>query len=240
MQLPKWKGRDAALPRPYERRRYAVLANLVSGKVAVVDTFDVRLSLMKRRVHGWAEVVRALGRSQPLRLVMVGLTIRPGETYSPGMIRAYLKSTKQRLGAGLVAWAWVAEVQARGAMHYHVIFAFKPGTRFPKPDGPGGSWPWGSSKVQTARSPFYLVTYAGKEHQKDLSRFPKSCRLYGVSVRPAAHREALRILTGLAERANRPRSSWAFVGASVGQEYAEEVLTLDAARMCDNRRVCAV
>lgn len=217
--------RDAPEDRlPYYRRRWVVLVNAVSGKVSFVDTFEQRLTLMRRRVVTWAEVVKRMAEKTSLRLVMVDLTYRPGATYNAGDIRTYLKATKKRLGENLLAWAWVAELQKRGEVHYHVIFAFKRGTKFPKPDDKGGGWPHGMSKVQTARTPFYLVTYIGKEYQKDLARYPRSCRLYAVTVRPKAAREALRLASGLGVAKVPSSGSWRYGGASVGLQYAEDIL----------------
>jgi hypothetical protein len=214
--------------KPWQRRRWSVLVNIVSGKVAVKDMYEERLGKMQRRVRGWADVVAVMAKKMPLRLVMVDLTYDPKRSsYKPKDIQNYMKSTKQRLGEKLIGWAWVAELHRDGRLHYHVIFAMKRGTNFPMPDK-GGSWPHGMSKVQTARTPFYLVTYVGKEYQKDLSQYPKSCRLYAVSIRPESYREALRITTGMAN-VRTPERSWAFVGTSVTREYADDVLTGRAA-----------
>ena len=214
---------DAAQRLGYYRRRFAVVVNTLTGKAAVIDLFEQRLALMRRRVHGWASVVKHLGETMPLRLVMVDLTYSAENTYQAGDIREYLKVTKKRLGENLVAWAWVAELQRRGEVHYHVIFAFKRGTSFPMPDK-GGGWRKGSSKVQTARTPFYIVKYVGKEYQKDLARYPKGCRLYAVTVRPKTARETLRVATGLERVTTQPGGAWAFAGASVTRPYAEDQL----------------
>jgi hypothetical protein len=40
-------------------------------------------------------------------------------------------------------------------------------------------WPHGLSKIQSARSPYYLVSYVGKEYQK-MGKFPKGMRVFAV------------------------------------------------------------
>jgi hypothetical protein len=64
----------------------------------------------------------------------------------------------------------------------------KRGTRIDKPDQ-AGWWVHGSTKIETARSQFYILKYTGKEHQK-MGNFPKGLRLFAVWISP-------RILKGL-------------------------------------------
>jgi len=160
------------------------MKNVYTGKVVVVDTFAVRLGRLKTRIFDWAQKVDTWRGNNPSRLVMLTLTYRKISDYKPGDIGTYLKNLKTRLGKNLLAFAWVAELQERGAVHYHVVLLVQPGTDIPKPDK-RGYWTHGHSKIETARTAFYLATYAGKEYQKDLSRYPKSCRLYAVSIRPS-------------------------------------------------------
>lgn len=74
---------------------------------------------------------------------------------------------------------WVAELQRRGALHYHVVVFVPRHLRLPRPDACGW-WPHGLSKVETARSPVgYLTKYATKTRPEDLARLPKGVRLHG-------------------------------------------------------------
>lgn len=79
-----------------------------------------------------------------------------------------------------MAYAWVAETQERGAVHYHVIMVVNRGTHIPMPDK-AGWWKWGSTKIQSANSPFYIAKYTGKEYQKE-GPFPKGLRMFAVWV----------------------------------------------------------
>jgi hypothetical protein len=62
---------------------------------------------------------------------------------------------------------------------------------FPYPDE-AGLWPYGSTRVEEARSPFYLITYLKKEYQKDFSRFPKGIRVFAVYIREIEAKKELR------------------------------------------------
>jgi hypothetical protein len=70
---------------------------------------------------------------------------------------------------------WVAELQQRGAVHYHFVVWLPKGITFPKPDKQGW-WPHGMTQWQWARRAVgYLVKYASKVESKH--RFPKGCRI---------------------------------------------------------------
>lgn len=159
------------------------LLNRETGELIETDPVKLRLGRMRRRVKSWAETVGfyldRLGKGW--RLVMVTLTYRPGEEWHSGDVGAFMRRMRRRLGAGLLAYAWVAELQLRGAVHYHVLLLVKQGTPIPKPDE-AGIWRKGATRVETARSPFYVVTYTGKEYQK-AGPFPKGLRMFAVWVR---------------------------------------------------------
>lgn len=216
---------------PFERRRWSVVVCPQEGKAHVIDMFAERLKLMRLRIMSWAEITEQLRREiqekgGSTRMVMILLTYRRVIDYKPGHIREYMKALKQSLGDGLLSFAWVAELQKRGAVHYHLIIVVRKGTRIPLPDK-SGMWKHGLSGIHTARTPFYLVKYTGKEYQKDLSRYPKSCRLYSASLRSLSvtYRDIFRSRSGLvkyAPDANSPK--WEFAGSSVTEDYAREII----------------
>lgn len=166
----------------WERRRYVVLLCKAKEKAVILDTFQKRLWLMRHRIHEWASVMDGLKKEVSTRMVMIMLSYANIEDYSPGHIRDYMKKLKQSVGDNLYGFAWVSEIQERGAVHYHLVMVVKKGSRIPIPDK-SGMWKHGSSNIGTAKTPYYLLKYTGKERQKDLSRYPKSCRLYAVSLR---------------------------------------------------------
>jgi hypothetical protein len=211
----------------YCRVRWTVLRHKTTGEVVIVDAFRKRLEKMRKRIVAWAEIVEPYAKKNRCRTIMVRLSYAKIEDYQAGHIREYLKRCKERLGNKLLAWAWVAELQERGAVHYHVLVVVPKGTKFPMPDV-SGMWKQGSSNVQTARAgAWYLVKYVGKEYQKDLSKYPKGCRLYGTSIRFGGDekRIAYRALSGLLnESKNGNKGEWFYEGSAVTEGYARGVL----------------
>jgi hypothetical protein len=89
-------------------------------------------------------------------------------------------------------FVWVAELQKRGALHYHLVVWVPRRLRLPRPDRCGW-WPHGSSKIETARNPIgYMVKYATKTRPEDLLRLPKGVRLHGNGGHDDSARIALR------------------------------------------------
>lgn len=112
---------------------------------------------------------------------MVTLTYQPGVQWEPKHLSAFISAAKnylQRRGATL-RYVWVAELQQRGAVHFHVLVWLPRGVTLPKPDKRGW-WPHGSTRIEWARNPVgYLCKYASKLDQKGAG-FPKGLRLHGV------------------------------------------------------------
>lgn len=91
-----------------------------------------------------------------------------------------------------VRYVWVAEVQKRGALHYHLLLWLPRHLHLPKLDRRGW-WRHGMTKVETARNPVgYLVKYASKCRAEDLAKLRKGTRLYGYGGGWPAAREMLR------------------------------------------------
>jgi len=142
-----------------------------------------------------------------------------------------MKNLKQRLGDDLFAFAWVAELQKRGAVHYHLVLLVRRGTRIPLPDK-SGMWSHGHSAIHTARTPYYLLVYVGKEYQKDLSRYPKYCRLYAWGLRfgGKAIRDSFIALAGLPgaddehSAVDGELQDWQYVGACIDRDFAKILL----------------
>lgn len=143
-------------------------------------------------------------------VVMVTYTYRDGVEWSPRHISACIKAAREwfrRQGVPF-RYVWVAELQpGRGVLHYHAAY-FVPRLHGPVQPGRGavlarhddgtveralsptfklpladdrGWWPHGMTRTELARDAVaYLMSYLGKEDQKDFSRFPKGARAYGV------------------------------------------------------------
>jgi hypothetical protein len=148
---------------------------------------------MRKRIADWVNILNS--GNPDYKFIMVTLTYAPEYKWQPNHIRTFMLSMKKLLGDSLHGYAWVAELQKRGAIHYHIMFLvpvmFEVGEDFPYPDQ-AGLWPYGFTRAEVARSPFYLVTYLGKEYQKDFSKFPKGIRVFAVYIRDWDEKKDLR------------------------------------------------
>lgn len=152
-----------------------------------IDTHAARIRRCQKRIHSWASVLPGAHRRAQRayksmkigpRLVMITLTYRDAKAWQPLDIRDYMVSLRRVLDTNLYAYAWVLEMQQRGAPHYHLLLYVKRGTRIPRPDDK--LWIHGSSRIETARSVFYIVTYTGKEYQK--SNLPAGARMFAAQI----------------------------------------------------------
>ena len=74
-------------------------------------------------------------------------------------------------------YVWVAELQQRGAMHYHILIWLPKGLTLPMPDKQGW-WPHGWTKIEWARNPVgYMAKYSSKGDGP--VNFPKGARIHG-------------------------------------------------------------
>jgi hypothetical protein len=114
------------------------------------------------------------------RAAMVTLTYRPGEVWNPRHISETLAAARKwhnRLGQKM-RYVWVAEMQERGAVHYHVIFWMQVGYKLPLFDRRGW-WPYGKTNAEWARNGVgYVAKYASKG--ADGPAFPKGIRINGA------------------------------------------------------------
>lgn len=158
------------------------VANRSTGEVLELDSLLARVRRLRSRVCAWANYIRLAGLSK-LSMKMVTLTYAPGEDGSgqwrEGHISEFIRKVRRHCGSKLAAYAWVAELQDRGEVHYHCLLVVKPGCSLPYPDQ-AGWWPHGMSRIETARSPGYVVKYSQKSDPEGV--FPKGLRLYCVWV----------------------------------------------------------
>jgi hypothetical protein len=112
------------------------------------------------------------------RAAMVTLTYAPGVNWGPGDVSAFLDRMckwASRRGT-FIPYVWVAELQIRGAVHFHVVLWLPKGLTIPKPDKRGW-WPHGATRVEWARRAVgYLTKYASKG---DSGEMPRGLRLWG-------------------------------------------------------------
>jgi hypothetical protein len=144
-----------------------------TGEVVSVTAWEVRMRRMKHRLKTW---VRA--SPEGLDYIVVDLTYAPEHSWRPLHISGFLAVVKKHLGKKLKGYSWVAEMQKRGAVHYHVVLAVEKGVKIPKPDKEGW-WPYGMTRVRKKKKPMgYLMDYVRKVRQKQ--GYPKGIRIFAV------------------------------------------------------------
>ena len=109
----------------------------------------------------------------------IGCTYRPGCHYNPRHVSELIKHVRRWCENRDIPcrYLWVAEMQKRGVIHYHLIVFHPKKFNFPKPDQRGW-WPHGSTSRSTGikRAVAYMAKYLSKG---DVAAFPKGARTYG-------------------------------------------------------------
>lgn len=111
--------------------------------------------------------------------VMITLTYGAAWLCSNGHITTYLKRCRElfRRRGKRFHYCWVAELQQRGVVHYHVVVWMPKGLQLPKPDK-AGWWRYGMTRIEAARNAVgYLAKYVSKDTLKQ--QFPKGLRVHG-------------------------------------------------------------
>lgn len=169
------------------------LINKETGEIITIDKKKMRLGRMKRRVWAWANFLQkeTIGST----LWMITLTYAGVDDWKPNHIRDFMQAFRKMYGKKLIGYAWVAELQERGAVHYHVMVYLKGVERLPHFDDLG-LWEYGMTRVDRARTPFYIIAYSGKANQKT-GKFPKGLRMFAVWLSPLAVAEHILYQFGL-------------------------------------------
>lgn len=166
------------------------------GRGLLVDRASTRL---KKMSHGIKTAARLMGevctrRGFRYRAAMVTLTYRPGQHWRGKHVAEFLDNARKftkRAGHDF-RYVWVAEMQDRGAVHYHVLVWMPHGFRLPKPDDRGW-WPHGATKIEWARKCVgYLAKYASKGDEPGAPQFPKGIRISGQGGLDAEARREFR------------------------------------------------
>lgn len=165
----------------------ASLLGLVSLSTTHKPRAEVEINAVLSR---WKKLRRAVRESARLhaitdrrRLVMVTLTYVKEDGGQPCDIRqclTHMRNWAKRRSFDL-GYVWVAELQQRGALHYHILCWLPVGVRMPYPDKQGW-WPHGSTNLEQAHSAVgYMTKYASKARSKlkDGATFPKGFRMHG-------------------------------------------------------------
>lgn len=146
----------------------------------LVSQEEMRLRRMSTTVRTRARLVEEIQNpDHQLRAAMLTLTYRDVDGWSARHIRAFNTTARNycmRQGYRL-PYTWVAELQKRGAVHFHEIVWLPPHLTLPKPDK-AGWWPHGMTKVEWADNAVaYLTKYISKT--RSAGTLPKGLRLHG-------------------------------------------------------------
>lgn len=132
--------------------------------------------------------------AQRWNLKFLTLTYADADGWEPGHFGAFRKTMNHWMRSRGIRfrYVWVAELQKRGALHYHIVIWLPKGKFLPKVDSQGW-WPHGSTNIVTAQSPIgYITKYASKTTQDSLHGFPKGARMCGHGGLPDEGRRHIR------------------------------------------------
>lgn len=156
-----------------------------------IDHQKARITRMQKSVGVSAKALHNLGEKNQ-RVWMLTLTYRgTNRNWRPEHISRYLDGLRKwhysRTGVKKLRYVWVAELQKRGVIHYHVCVWLASGLTPPKPDS---AWKkkgefqapmWGhgmSNRVRATHPVAYLMKYASKGTSE--GKFPYGARISGV------------------------------------------------------------
>ena len=145
-----------------------------------IDQQGARLARMRRNLLCCSEQHQLALALQGYKPAMLTLTYRDVDGYESGQISDLLNRVRNWLKRRRhdLHYVWVAELQKRGAVHYHVVIWLPRGLTLPKPDKQGW-WPHGSTRIEWARRAVnYVLKYASKFDTKH--QLPKGVRLHGA------------------------------------------------------------
>ncbi|MHB1668341.1 rolling circle replication-associated protein [Thiomonas sp.] len=144
-----------------------------------IDQRKARMKRLRRSVTTAARMFDFTLQSRLFKPAMLTLTYRDVDGFSPRDVSELLKRIRhwlERRGHTL-RYVWVAELQKRGALHYHVLLWLPRGLTLPKPDKQGW-WPHGHTRIEWARNAVgYLCKYISKFDGEE--QLPKGARLHG-------------------------------------------------------------
>jgi hypothetical protein len=124
----------------------------------------------------------------------ITLTYRDADGWEPGHFGAFRKAMNHWFAARKIRmrFVWTAELQARGAMHYHMVVWLPKGVYLPRIDTQGW-WEHGATNIVTAESPIgYITKYASKTTAEGVAGFPKGARICGHGGLPPEGRRHVR------------------------------------------------
>lgn len=152
--------------------------------VIEIDPCKARVARMRKGLGVGAKRLHNMYRGKQNQC-LVTLTYRgDNRNWLPEHISTYLACVKRwymrQTGLKGLRYAWVAELQQRGVIHYHIVFWLRKGLTMPKADKQGW-WPHGMANTKRATAPIaYLMKYVSKVDSKNVGAFPHGARIFGL------------------------------------------------------------
>lgn len=177
--------------------------DVVSCLERVPDAFipDKQLTRLARlrRAVGFAargHLVSERGHRSDVCVMLTLTYAGSNDDWSPKHLTAFMTHVREWCRRREIScrYVWVAELQKRGVIHYHIAIWMPRGEKLPKPDDQGW-WPHGMTRTEVARAAVpYLLKYLSKGAGDTLGSFPKGARIYGVGGLEHSLRRARRWL----------------------------------------------
>lgn len=196
VSVPTTQNRGRGFLEALVRGRRAALMQSVNA--FEIDATARRLAVLRRSV-GFAARGHCVSErgARDDEVLMVTLTYRGTNIdWHASHVRAFMDHVRKWCARRGIAcrYVWVAELQKRGVIHYHVALWVPRGIRLPKPDDQGW-WPHGMTRIEVARAAVpYLLKYLSKDTSKTFGRFPCGARIYGIGGQEHSLRRARRWL----------------------------------------------
>ena len=179
-------ARGAAVAAPERPEAAGLVPSKTSGPAHLEIGFDSE-SVQRRRIGRLRRIVWACGNLHRLaapkgfreNVWFVTLTYAGVNDWRPNHLSRCLKAVRKWCKKRSVKfrYVWVAELQKRGAMHYHLAVWLPKSIQLPKFDKQGW-WPHGMTQRVIAKNPVgYLMKYLSKIGP--LQAFPKGARIHG-------------------------------------------------------------
>lgn len=138
-----------------------------------------RVARCARAVRHFADLAEDQAAGERFRRLLVTLTYRPGVEWAARHLSEFIDAVRawvKRRGFGFLYLA-VAELQQRGAVHYHVVLWLPAALHLPNPDERGW-WRHGMSNVRSVTRPVAYVAKYMSKLTTECAGFPKGLRLY--------------------------------------------------------------
>lgn len=189
-----------------------------AGEVIMVDLTRARYDRMRKKIAAWGNETKDING----KMVFITLTYKNVIDWEPNHIRDFIKKIRYKYKGSLIGYAWVAEVQKRGAVHYHILLKFNKSVFVPFPDR-AGWWKHGMTNVsRTVKGVGYLISYTSKIHQKDFDKLPRGCRCFSVWFNDVAVMLKLRVVAW----SEKVKILYAAGGAELVKKYKDHLRLL--------------